>query len=787
MPSICYSNTNQAYQQAKESFENFNKVYSVTHETINTTHEFFAKFNRGVTTWRNAVSRETQNRGIEEIDTIPDERIEAVIDALFEKAKETVGVSLNIEIPQSMKDKATEKLRIKFKDKVPPRVANRLGYMYTLSSVDRKLRENGTYEKIQMIKDGFDKGSKLLNNFKNVMQFIDIFSPQSDTNTPVGRLKNVNNLLSLISEIAKPIPLMSNIIDNYARVTESFEVALEDLDKKLKDARQGSLCGQRGVDTDIQNFFNKHYPAEDCLTYFALASSQYPHLSPIRGWIGGERTQIFLWFDNEGTMINGSNFQIIYSLFSALKDSYNYAKYARQDSLFYLMKAVHKSDIKAIVDRFNAFYMKFEKDYKFKEVLEMEGLLKGVNYISLNGNTMDYSMGSSQEEFIGLCFFNSRFRDDVRAIYDKYKDAYVINGNIKTNPPSVVIGKISVLVDNEPAKDLKCAESCTFRHLIFKDRYAIKVTAEGFKDFNKTFVRDYYPYVDLAMASMKINADKKTVLVGDRVVLTAIVEGNVTQIGKFYWSINGSPYGGDTDRAEFIPNQAGVYKVNVTMADQRGRPMLEAFLSVNVIERLSLFIQGPSDVEKGLEATLYAQIKGGLPNQKYSYTWSLNGQKYGGNDNFIKVKIDKEGSYSIKATLWEWAKELNSWKKITDASHNIAVKPPQPMNLGVKLIGPSTGDVGIEFAFYANIQDENKLKDILKDSQPRISYSWQVNNRAYGGHQDSQRIRFDTAGKHTITVIAWVWKPVEKKWIKIGDGRHYFDAIPKTITYVLSV
>lgn len=782
MPYMIFASDREAYESAKEAFQKINSSFSEVKNKVDETYNFFARFHNGITTWRNAVSKETQNMGIEEIDKLADDKIEAVVDTLFEKAKASVGVPDEFNIPEAMKQKAIEKLREKFKGKIPPRIANRLGYMYTLSAIDRRLREGYIYENLKYVKDGFDKGSKLLGNFNNAIKFIDTFSPQSAESNPVGRLVKVKDFLVMIADISKPIPLMGDIINGYAKTTEGFMVALNDLDNKLKDARYGSLCGQRGVDTDIQNAFQKSYPSEDCLTYLALSNSQYPHINPIRAWEGGERSKVFLWLNGEGTLLTGSNFQIMYRLFSALKESYRYNKIANHERLFNLMKAAQTSNLYNIAEQFNNYYKKFEKDFRFKEALEMDGLYKGGNLISLNGSIIDYQFGSTPEEFAGLCLFNSRFRNDVKAIYEKYVDSYVINGTIKTEIANVTFAGISVFIDNQPVRELKCAEQCSFRHLVFKDSYNINVIADGFKDIKKTYIKENYPFITLSLASMKIESDKNNVTIGERVALTAIIEGRVAQGGKFYWSINGKPYGGNTNRTEFIPSQAGVHKINVTISDDKGRAMLQAQHSINVIERLTLFIQGPSEVQKGIETSFVAQLKEGIFTQsqgKYSYTWSLNGQKYGGNDNFIKTKFDKEGNYSIKATLWQWIKEQNRWQKISEASHYLVVKPPQAFSLGMTVTGPSTGYVGNEFVFYANIEDVYKLRDLLKDNQPKIAFSWLVNNRPFGGHESPQKIRFDSAGKHTISVVAWVWSPTDRKWLKISEGRHYFESFER--------
>ncbi|MCX8027993.1 MAG: hypothetical protein N3A62_09105 [Thermodesulfovibrionales bacterium] len=784
IPTVAFAGQNEAYEAAKESFEKLNTTYSMVKNTVDETYEVFARFNNGVRTWRNAVTRETQNMGIEEIDKLADDKIEAVIDKLFDKAKEAIGIpdGIELEIPESMKEKAIEKLRNKLKGYIPPKVVNRLGYMYTLSALDRKLRDNNIYSNLEYLKSSFDKGAKLLGNFKNAIKFIDTFSPRSTIDSPVGRLKNVKDFLGMIGDIAKPIPLMGTIINNYAKATDAFMTALNDLDNKLKEARQGSLCGQGGVDRDIQDFFERTYPTQDCLTYFALPSSEYPQLNPIRAWRGN---YIFVWFEGNGTMVRESDFEILYRAFSSLTNNYTYRQLVNHGLFYNLIKSSHYTNVRGLASRAKEIHKRF-MSYEFSDVLKMEGFYKDdyIDYfVAPSGNA--YRLLLDADEFVGLYFFSKTFKDDVESLYNKYKNAFVINGTIKPETPNMSIANISVFVDNQPPKELKCAEFCTLRHVVYNGRYNIRVVAEGFKDVNKTFQNDRYPLVMLSMSSLKIEADKKNVTVGQKVILTAILEGRVAQTGRFYWSINGKPYGSNTNRIEFVPTQSGIYKANLTLADDRGRIILQADYSINVIEQLTLYIQGPSEVQRDVETTFYAQVKGGLFSQDkgiYTYSWQLNGQQYGGNDNFIKVRFNKEGSQSIKTTLWQWIKEQNKWQKVTEASHYLVVKSAQQVFINVTITGPTNGYIGNDFVFYANIENPQRLREIVNVSNPQTAFRWRINNSPYGGTDGSQRIRFENSGKHTISVIAWVWNPSSKNWIKIGEANHIFEAFSRQYT-----
>lgn len=679
LPINAIANNNEAYESAKAAFNDINISFNDVKEKIDATYDFFGRFHRGVDTWRNAVSKETQNRGIEEIDKLADEKIESVIDALYEKAINVVGIPKEIEIPESMKEKAVAKLRDKFKGYVPDRVSKKLGYMYSLSAIDRKLRDNYIYDNLKYIKQGFDKGSRLLGNFNNAVKFIDTFSPQSTETNPVGRLQKVKDFLSILSDIAKPIPLMSDVIDSYAKATDGFMKALSDLDNKLLEARQGSLCGQRGVDSNIQAFFQQNYPSEDCLTYFALPSSQYPHLSPIRAWKGGERSHIFLWLDNVGVLIDSGNFFIVYRYYSALKESINYGNHVSYDRFFNMIRAITtKSNLAALKDRFGNYYKRFEKDYKFKEVLELEGYYKQGNFKSLQKRLLEYQLGGSEDEFGGLCFFNSSFRNDIEALHNKYKDAFVINGTIKPSTTNAVIGKISVFVDDINVKELKCADICSFRNISMKDRYNVKVRAEGFKEANKNFSKEPYPIIELTLSTLTITVDKTSLLVGEKVILNAKVEGRDISRDRFFWSVNGRPFGGGGNRVEFIPSEAGTHQIIAALVDERSRAILEGTITIKVIDRASLFIQGPSETIVDKENYFYAQIRGALlPGGKHSYTWVLNGAKYNGNDDSIRIRFNREGSNTLKAILWHWINEQKKWQKVSEATHIIIVKSPQ--------------------------------------------------------------------------------------------------------------
>ncbi len=784
LPFDAHAYDREAYEAAKDSYNRLNSAYSQMQSKIDATYSFFERFHRGVNTWRNAVTKETQNRGIEEIDKLADDQIESVIDSLFDEAKSSLGLPEEITIPQGMKEKAIEKLREKFKGNIPPRLANKLGYMYTLSALDRKLRDNYIYENLGYIKQGLDKGSSLLRNFKNAIKFIDTFSPQGVEPSPVGRLKKVKDFLGILSDIAKPIPLMGDIIDGYAKATEGFMAALNDLDQKLKDARHGSLCGQKGVDVDIQEAFQRAYTAEDCLTYFALYSSQYPHLSPIRAWEGGSPTKVYLWYNGEGTMLKGTNFEIMYRYFASLKEG-SYSNLASQEHFMNLAKAAGDSNLSAIADRFKGYYQRFNKDYGFREALELEGLYKSGQFISLQGRTIDY-LGHSEDEFGGLCFFNSTFRGDIEALYNKYKDAYVINGTIKPSVRGMAIGNLSVLIDGTNARELKCAVDCSFRHLALSNNYTVQVKAEGFKEIKRTFTKDRYPLITLEAATLKIETDKATLLPGERVWLRALVEGRDTSRDRFFWSANGKPIGGYGDRVEYIPVQSGIHNVSVTLVDERGRPVLEGRHSITVMENLSISITGPAEAQAGEEITLSAKSITGTFQQaqaNYGYTWSVNNSKYGGNESYIRIKFDKPGNQSIKVTLWQWIADQRKWQKVGEASHFVIVKSPaQSLSLPLSITGPTSGYEDNDFIFYANLENTYRLGELIKDAQPRISFSWSLNGRPYGGNESTQRIRFHRPGRNSISVAAWVWLQNEKKWLKIGEGKHSFEAFKQLYT-----
>ncbi len=674
--------TREAYEEAKRAYEKIEGPFTEVKGKIDATYEFLERFNSAMYTWRNAVTRETQNRGIEEIDKLADDHIEAAIDKLFDKAKDAFGLPDEISIPQSMKEKAVEKLRERFKGHVPPRVANRLGYMYTLSALDRRLRDNYIYENLRYIKQGFDKGSTLLKNFNNATKFIDTFSPYGVESSPVGRLKKVKDFLGIIGDIAKPIPLMGEIIDGYSRATDGFMTALNDLDQKLRDARQGSLCGQGGVDRDIQEAFQKAHPHEDCLTYFALSSAQYPHLAPIRAWEGGQPSKVYLWYNGEGAMLSGPNFDIQYRLYAVLKESYSYSGIVDHERFMNRAKAAQNSNFSALIKQFEGYYQKFVKDYYFKEALDFDGLYKNGVYYSLQGRRLEYQLGGSEDEFVALCFWHSVFLNNIKSIYEKYQKAIVIDGSIKPSMPNAVISKIEVLIDGVPPKELRCADKCTFRHLVLSDRYTINVVADGYQPIKKTFQREKYPTLNLEMLALKIESDKQSVMIGEKVWLRATVPGRDTSRDRFYWYAKRRPFGGSGDRVQYMPTEPGIHQISVTLIDEGGRPVLEGSYLLNVTEPIGLFILGPAETQTGVETTFVADLRGGQQGQvKYGYSWLVNGNKFGSNEGSIRIKFDKVGSHNIKVTAWQWLTEQRQWQKIGEASHNINVRQMQPTPL----------------------------------------------------------------------------------------------------------
>ncbi len=488
-----------AYESFKGAYDTFKGIFKGTKEKVDGTTEFFGNFNSNMSQWRKACSEEMQDEAIENITDMTKEQMGA-IDDLAAKLSEMTGMDIPENIPAEIKSKLSAKLL----GSLSADQAKKYGYMYTLSSFDRKLRDNGVYEKLGALKEQFDAGEELLGSIDNAVEFVDTFNPNGD-GTPTNSLKKIKGVLDYMGKFTEEFPLIGKIIEGYAQATEHFIAALDDLDKKLKDSRQGSLGGQIGVDIAIKNKIFAEAPevaANEGLTWFSI-NGEYPALAPIRGW--RDRDVVLYHGSDSGdglvAFINGAAFEKLYKYYVALKksDIAGNKKLVDPDTFIAAARAIGSKSLDTQDKRFREDYALFEgaNNREFLEVLEVAGCLNEEKFlVSTAERVMEYRIYMQKEdEFCGLEYFNKQFRNDISSLRYKYQGKMAVTGVVRAKPDSPRIGDISILINSQPAIKFKrkSDSECSYGTILPKGQeYSINIGAKGFKRVNKSNVKETY-------------------------------------------------------------------------------------------------------------------------------------------------------------------------------------------------------------------------------------------------------------------------------------------------------
>lgn len=480
----------QAFKETKGYFDSAKEKFDAVEGAL-------SDFKDAVETWRNATTKEAQEEGIEGIDNLMNGLNENALNALIEKMFGEGAVKKLDELEKVTGLKLSDKINLwemykGSREQKEKQLKNAFGYMYDLSSIERHLREKGVFEKLEKAKKAFKLGEEKLKAAGDMVEFVKLFDPNSvDENDPTGSLKKMKEVLVYAKQFTDKIPALGHLIDFYAEATDVFIGALDRLDKKLKEARQGALCGQFGVDKQIQSAFEKDCVGCDCLTFLSI-NAEYPLLSPVRGWQGVEKPDVFLYMDEtHHVLLGGGNFAIIYKYYSALKSSGSGSnkKLVSSERFMTRAMAITGDGISGHDEKFKQYYDTFEGDKgpNFRKVLEVAGALKDFKIVSPDGKG-EYKLGSGQaDEFRALCFFSDGFRKKVEELNNKYGNHIYIYGEVEPKEKKDKITKLELWIDHEVVRTIQCTPGkCKYEYHVEKDwEFKIWVHAKGFKDAYK--------------------------------------------------------------------------------------------------------------------------------------------------------------------------------------------------------------------------------------------------------------------------------------------------------------
>ena len=210
------------------------------------------KFQEAIDTWRRATTREAQKKGIAGIDDLLDNLNEDAIKKLIETGLGESAVKQLEEIEKTLGIKLSDHLNLWSLFKKDPRKA--FDYMYNLSASERYFRKSGVFDKLKAAQAYMEKGSAYLKSAGDMVEFVTLFDPtRTDEDAPTASLKRIKGVLEYSKKFTDKIPALGSLIDFYAEACDAFAGALDRLDKKLREARQGALCGQLGTEKNHAN------------------------------------------------------------------------------------------------------------------------------------------------------------------------------------------------------------------------------------------------------------------------------------------------------------------------------------------------------------------------------------------------------------------------------------------------------------------------------------------------------------------------------------------------------
>lgn len=265
---------------------------------------------------------------------------------------------------------------------------------------------------------------------------------------------------------------------------------------------------------------------------------------------------------------------------------------------------------------------------------------------------------------------------------------------------------------------------------------------------------------------------------GDVVELEAEVEAaeSIKPALKYAWRLAGdNTVLASTGKFKRILVHPGTYVVSLVVYVHRpetGNVLLGDAVHKIVAQerRISVSLGGPGESKVGEDATFRAQIKELSKNDKeatYTFGWSINGAKFGGNSETQSLKVARAGRNVVRVVVWQAVG--GKWQRAGDASHVFVAAGPDPAKGSISVSGPSSVEVGDGVELNASVGDTNVPPSALY-------YSWVVNGRRYN-YRDS--IALPTSAPGTYHVTAELWMRYQPKPVKLAQAFHSVTVVRK--------
>ncbi|MCY0154741.1 hypothetical protein OEG86_23805 [Hoeflea alexandrii] len=407
-----HSEVKTAFDNAKDKFTNlYDKVSSIR---------------SSVTNWREATTKRTQNASIKDINDLfegelvagRDELLKQVLSEEFVEQMKKVEAELGIQI--GIPD--TEKLLKMLVDKQGREKL--YGYMYQLSGYERNLRKSGVFEKLDKLKDRFAKGSEYIDKVGDMLDFVALFDPSNvDPDSPITSLKAIGNVLGAMKDITEAIPGFGHLLDFYIDATEQFTQALDELNTRILDARDGSICGQLGVLSAELKALDEHIKGGSCINFYTNYELQ-SLLKPVLVWTHAESKETFFYDKDHdvAAYLTSGNQPDLLDPFRALKSSKIASNSKRASPAVFMALARVVTRSKVIVAKPECDdYAQLFSDRSFRAILRQFDVLDHAGAVRAPSGTVLQPAITRSAEISGLCLYDPRMRRLMRDLADRYR------------------------------------------------------------------------------------------------------------------------------------------------------------------------------------------------------------------------------------------------------------------------------------------------------------------------------------------------------------------------------
>ncbi|MCU1265469.1 MAG: C-terminal target protein [Acidobacteria bacterium] len=194
---------------------------------------------------------------------------------------------------------------------------------------------------------------------------------------------------------------------------------------------------------------------------------------------------------------------------------------------------------------------------------------------------------------------------------------------------------------------------------------------------------------------------------------------------SYAWTVDGSPFGGNTSSITVSGASPGTHPVTVTVTGTCGSVTKNATLTVQA----STTATTPADqtVCEGGSATFSTTAGGTGP---FSYAWTVDGAPFGGNSSSITVSGASPGTHPVTVTVTGTCGSVTKSATLTVQASTTATTPADQTVCegGIETFSTTAGGTG------------------------PFSYAWTVDGAPFGGNTSSITVSGASPGTHPVTV-----------------------------------